>query len=89
MREIEKVRIMMIKSACDAMKKSIVLSAFFLLTGTLLEMIALLLSFETMIPVIFIYVGIFLISMGLIIFLATFIVIMIPKVNQQLEHCQH
>ena len=79
----------MLKSACDVMKKSIVLTAALLLTGILLEIIAQFLSLETIAPVMFTYGGVFAISLGLIIFAATLIAIMIPKVNQSLDSCQH
>ncbi len=79
----------MIKSACNVMKKSIVSAAALLLTGTLLEIIAQFLSLETITPVIFTYGGVFAISLGLIIFTATLIAIMIPKVSQHLDSCQH
>ena len=79
----------MIESACSIMKKSIVLTAVLLLTGTLLGIIAQFLSLETIAPVVFTYSGVFAISLGLIIFAATLIAIMIPKVNQHLDSCQH
>lgn len=79
----------MIKSACDVMKKSIVLTVILLVTGTLLEVIAQFLSLETIAPVVFTYGGVFAISLGLIIFAATLIAIMIPKVNRHLDNCQH
>ena len=79
----------MIKSACSAMKKSIIISATLLITGVFLEVIAQFLSLETMVPVLFTYGGFFAIALGITIFLATMIVIMVPKVNQQLDTCQH
>jgi len=79
----------MIKSACNAMKKSIMLSAALLVTGVVLEIIAQFLALETMIPVIFTYGGFMAISLGLLIILATLVAIMLPKVNQHLDSCQH
>ena len=79
----------MIKSACSIMKKSIVLTAALIVTGTLLEIAAQFLSLESIAPVVFTYSGVFAISLGLIIFTATLIAIMIPKVNQHLDSCQH
>ncbi|MCU7835036.1 MAG: hypothetical protein KZQ83_07230 [gamma proteobacterium symbiont of Taylorina sp.] len=79
----------MIKSACDVMKKSIMISAILLFAGTSLEVVARFISYESILPVIFIYTGFFAISFALMIVLATFIAIMIPKVNQRLDSCQH
>jgi len=79
----------MIKSACDVMKKSILLSATLLVVGVILEIIAQFLSFETIFPVIFTYGGFLAISLGVLIVLVTFAAIMVPKINQHLDACQH
>jgi len=79
----------MIKSACNIMKKSIIVSIVFLSTGILLEIIAQFLSFESLVPALFTYVGFFAIFLGLSIILATIIAVLIPKVNKHLDSCQH
>lgn len=79
----------MIKSACDFMKKSIILSALLMLVGSILEVVALFLSFETMIPVLLIYGGFVAISLGLILLLAILIAVIIPNVSKRLSACQH
>jgi len=79
----------MFKSACDVIKKSVMLSAFFLTIGALLEIAAQFLAPESMIPVFFAYAGVFAIFLGVLGILATFIAILIPKVNQHLQGCQH
>ena len=79
----------MIKSACDFMKKSIRLSALLMRVGAILEVVALFLSFDTIIPVLFIYGGFAAISLGLILLLAILIAVIIPKVSKRLSACQH
>ena len=79
----------MIKSTCDVMKKSIMLSAFFLTIGALLEIAAQFLTLESMLPVYFAYAGVFAIFLGIVGILATLIAVMIPKVNHNLRACQH
>jgi len=79
----------MFKSACDAVKKSVILVAFFFALGATLEIVAQFLTLEGVIPVYFAYMGIIAIFVGLIILVATLIAVMIPKVNQHLQACQH
>jgi hypothetical protein len=79
----------MFNSACDVLKKSVMLSAFFLTIGALLEIAAQFLTLESMVPVFFAYAGVFAIFLGLVGILATLIAVMIPKVNQHLQSCQH
>ena len=79
----------MFSSSCDVMKKSVMLSAFFLTIGALLEIAAQFLTLESMIPVYFAYAGVFAIFIGLVGILAVFIAILIPNVNQRLQACQH
>lgn len=79
----------MFNSACDAMKKSVMLSAFFLTIGALLEIAAQFLTLENMIPVYFAYAGVFAIFLGVVGIFATLVAIMIPKVNKHLQTCQH
>lgn len=79
----------MFKSACDVVKKSVMLSAFFLTIGALLEVAAQLITVESMIPIFFAYAGVFAMFLGFIGLLATLIAVMIPKVNQHLQSCQH
>ena len=79
----------MIKSTCDVMKKSVMLSAFFLTIGALLEIAAQLLTLESMLPVYFAYTGVFAIFLGIVGIFVTLIAVMIPKVNQSLHSCQH
>ena len=79
----------MFKSACDAMKKFVVLSASLLVTGALLEVVAQLITVESMIPIFFAYAGVFAIGLGLIVLLGVFIAMMIPSISQRLGACQH
>jgi len=79
----------MFKSACDVVKKSVILSALLLTTGALLEVGAKFLSFESIIPVYFAYAGIFIMFIGVFVLFITLIAVLIPKVNQHLQACQH
>ena len=79
----------MIKSACSTMKKSLALSGVLLLTGIILEVIAQFLSLESMIPALFAYAGAISIFLGFIVLVAALIAMMIPKVNRDLDSCQH
>ena len=79
----------MFNSACDAVKKAIMLSAFFLINGALFEIAAQFLTLESMAPVFLAYAGVMAIFLGLVGFVATFIAVMIPQINQHLEACQH
>lgn len=79
----------MFKSACDVIKKMVMLSAFFLTIGALLEIAAQLLILESMLPIFFAYAGVLALSLGFVGIITTLIAVMIPKVNQQLQHCQH
>ena len=79
----------MIKSACNIMKKSVMLSAVFIVVGTILEIITQFLTFETIVPAIFTYGGLLIISLGIVIILVTAVAVMIPKVNRTLDICQH
>jgi hypothetical protein len=79
----------MFNSACNTVKKSIMLSILFLTIGVLLEIVAQILTLENMIPVYFAYAGIFAIFIGIVGIIATLIAVMIPKVNRHLQECQH
>jgi len=79
----------MFTSACDLMKKSIILSALLMLVGSVLEVAALFLSFETIVPVLFIYGGFAAISLGLILLLVIMIAVILPNVSKRLNACQH
>ncbi|MCW8932431.1 MAG: hypothetical protein OQL19_19620 [Gammaproteobacteria bacterium] len=79
----------MFKSACDVVKKSVMLSALFLTIGALLEIAAQLLTLENMIPVFFAYAGVMAIFIGLVGILATLVAVLIPGINQRLQACQH
>lgn len=79
----------MFKSACDVVKMSVLLSAFFLTVGALLEIAAQLLTLDTIIPVYFAYTGIFAILMGVFVLFITLIAVLLPKVNKSLHSCQH
>ena len=79
----------MFKSACDTMKKLVVLSASLMLTGIFLEIIAQLATYETVLPVYFAYAGVFAIGLGLIVLISVFLAMMIPAVNHRLDTCQH
>lgn len=79
----------MIKSACNLMKRTVVLSVTFIAGGSLLVLMAQLLSLETMTPVVFTYLGLFSMFAGVLIIFATIIAIMVPRVSRQLDLCQH
>ncbi len=79
----------MFSSACDVMKKSVMLSAFFLTIGALLEVAAQLLTLKSMIPVYFAYAGIFSIFLGVLGIFVVLIAVMIPSISQRLQSCQH
>ena len=79
----------MFKSACDAMKKFVIFSASLLLTGAVLEVLAQLITTESMIPIFFAYAGVFAIGAGIVILLGVFVAMMIPAVSQRLDACQH
>lgn len=79
----------MFKSACDAIKKSVMLSAFFLTIGALLEIAAQFLTLESMVPVFFAYAGVMAIFLGLVGMLGTLVAVLIPTINQRLKACQH
>ena len=79
----------MFSSACDVMKKAVMLSAFFLTIGALLEIAAQLLTLESMIPVYFAYAGVFAIFLGVVGIFSVLVAILIPNVNQRLQACQH
>ncbi len=79
----------MIKSACNLMRRAVVLSAAFIVGGGLLLLVVQLLSLEAMASVVFNYLGLFSILAGILMFFATIIAIMVPKVNRQLDACQH
>ena len=79
----------MFSSACDVMKKSVMLSAFFLINGALLEIAAQFLTLESMIPVYFAYAGVFAIFLGVLGIFAVLVAILIPNINQRLQACQH
>jgi hypothetical protein len=79
----------MFKSACDMVKMSVMLSAFFFTMGALLEILAQILTAENMIPIYFSYIGIFAMLIGFIVLFVTLIAVLIPKVNQHLQSCQH
>ena len=79
----------MFKSACDVVKKSVMLSAFFFTMGALLEILAQIITTENMIPIYFAYLGIFAMLIGFIVLFVTLIAVLIPKVNQHLQSCQH
>ena len=79
----------MFKSACDAMKKSIMLSAVLVVTGVILEIIAQFLTLESMIPAVFTYGGFIVMSLGLFLMLGTLLVTLLPFINRRLNGCQH
>ena len=79
----------MFKSACDVMKKIVILSASLLLTGAVLEILAQLITTESMIPIFFAYAGVFAIGAGIVVLLGVFVAMMIPAVSQRLDACQH
>ncbi len=79
----------MFKSACDTVKISVMLSAFFLINGALLEIAAQFLTLDSMTPVFLAYAGVMAIFLGLVGLLGTLFAVMLPNVNQRLQACQH
>ena len=79
----------MLKSACNAMKKSIMTSAILVTVGIILEIIAQFLTLESVTPALFTYGGFLFIALGLVVFLITMIVITLPQVSQRLSACEH
>ncbi len=79
----------MFSSACNAMKKSVMLSAFFLTIGVLLEITTQFLSLKSMAPVYFAYAGVFAIFLGIVGIITVSVAVMIPSVSQRLQSCQH
>jgi len=79
----------MFKSICDIIKKSALASASFLAIGVILETAAQLLTLENMLPIFFAYAGVMAIFIGAVGLIGTLIAVMIPKINQQLQACQH
>jgi len=79
----------MFKSACDVVKKSVILSALLLVAGALLEVGSMFLSLESTLPVYFAYAGILAMFIAVLVLFITLIAVLIPKVNQHLQSCQH
>ena len=79
----------MFKSACDVMKKVVIVSASLLLSGAILELLAQLITTESMLPIFFAYAGVFAIGTGIVVLLGVFIAMMIPAVSHKLDACQH
>ncbi|MBE9525530.1 MAG: hypothetical protein IME94_01015 [Proteobacteria bacterium] len=79
----------MFKSACDVMKKVVIVSASLLLTGAILEVLAQLMTTESMVPIFFAYAGVFAIGTGIVVLLGVFVAMMIPSISQKLDTCQH
>jgi len=79
----------MFKSACDVVKKSVMLSASLLFVGALLEIGAIFLTLESTIPVYFAYAGILAMFIAVLVLFMTLIAVLIPRVNQHLQSCQH
>ena len=79
----------MFKSACDVMKKVVIVSASLLLTGAILELLAQLITTESMVPIFFAYAGVFAIGAGIVVLLGVFVAMMIPSISQKLDTCQH
>lgn len=65
------------------------LSVILLAVGVLLEAIAQILNFGSLLPAVVSYLGFFVIFMSILVMLVTIIAIMLPKVRKQLETCQH
>lgn len=79
----------MFKSACDVMKKVVIASASLLLTGAILEVLAQLMTTESMVPIFFAYAGVFAIGTGIVVLLGVFVAMMIPSISHKLDTCQH
>ncbi len=79
----------MIKSACYLMKKAAASSATFIVLGGIIVLISQLLNLGTVAPAILSYLGFISVFVGLLIMLITLLALMLPKVSQRLEQCQH
>ena len=79
----------MIKSACNTLKQVVVSSAAFIAVGVLLVLFAQLPSLSTVLPAIITYLGFFSVLSGVLLIAITAFAVMLPKINRQLELCQH
>ena len=87
---IDTVRIQkMFKSACNALKQAVVSSAAFIAVGVLLVLSAQLPSLSTTLSAIITYLGFFSVLSGILLIAITGFAVMLPKINRQLELCQH
>ena len=76
-------------SICAKIKKVSLLSLTFIFMGLLAELLVQLLSSSSLVSVTISYLGFFSIFIGFIIFILTVATVMLPKVNRQLDACQH
>lgn len=79
----------MIKSACKLLKKATTSSIALVLSGTLLVLLAKLLTLDNLLPSLMSYTGFLAIFAGVIIMLITMVAVLFPRVSQHLEQCQH
>jgi len=79
----------MIKSACNLMKKATTSSISLVLAGSVLVLLSKLIVLDTMLPSITSYAGFILIFAGVLLMLLTMGAVMVPKISQRLEQCQH
>jgi len=79
----------MIKSACFYMKISSLISAFLFLSGLGMAYLMQIFQITSLTGLIVTYLGIILVSIGIIGIMLTALIISIPRVNRRLDHCQH
>jgi len=79
----------MFESACSAMRKATFSSVALIVVGSLLVLVAELLSLQTVLPVIVGYLGFFSILAGSVVLALTVLALMLPTVNRRLSLCQH
>jgi hypothetical protein len=71
------------------MKVSAISSVAFILTGSLLVLVAQRLPLETVLPAIFTSLGFLSVIAGMLVMLGTVVAVMLPYVSHQLDLCQH
>ena len=79
----------MIKSACNALKQAVVSSVAFIAAGVLLVLSAQLQLLPTILGAIITYVGFFSVLSGVLLIAIVVLAVMLPKINRQLDLCQH
>jgi hypothetical protein len=79
----------MFKSACDGMKKAMMVSILLITTGIFIEIITKFLVFSGIFPILVAYSGLYAVFLGIMGIVITLFITLIPRVNEQLKSCQH